>query len=713
MTPRPEQPSPAEPTALWVVPVADLAGVARHVLDVARAGLPGWRLVVTAPEGPLLERLRESGTTVVPLPLEFGAGAATRALRATVERLCPQIVHSHLAKADFLAAMATAGLPAKLVSTEHHISPDRYMFHPNHAEARLMEAAHRLRLTRFSRVIAVSASTKRDMTDRWKTRTPITVVLNGVDRPDPAPEREPGLRFLSLTRLSAEKNVDMTLRVFALIAAKHPEARLTVAGQGPERPRLRMLAGKLGIFEAVDFPGFVDAGEAMAGHDVILQPSRSDNCSYTLLDAVARGMGVAASPTGGNPEILPMRCIAALDDDAGFARVAVKQGLDVSARPVLGPQVPTIGQMAQQIVGEYDAAMGLDARPPGPARQARQAPPVEQSDAPAVDVSRAGGAPAAAARPEGPEVSVVIPYFKAAEWLPFQLDALTHQAGPPPFEVIVADNEGSAELPRVTARFQESLNIRIVEATARRGASFARNRGADASAGRFLAFCDADDVAGPQWVRAIAEALRAEDCLLGGPSRMDRLNEPYQWRTFTGSDVTWRGAEPLPDMPAHFGYLPFVGSCNMAMRRDSFLALGGFDEALTLAAEDTDLSWRALERGMPLHVDADASFDYRLRTTPSGILRQRVAYGRGHLALWQRSRSLGRPMSGMSLRWTLTRTAALPIEALHLITADEAGRYVFAAHAGDLIGNLWGQWDQRVRPRLRDLLPQPLQRAAS
>ena len=39
------------PTALWVVPVSDLAGVARHVLDVARSGIPGWRLVVPGPAG--------------------------------------------------------------------------------------------------------------------------------------------------------------------------------------------------------------------------------------------------------------------------------------------------------------------------------------------------------------------------------------------------------------------------------------------------------------------------------------------------------------------------------------------------------------------------------------------------------------------------------------------------------------------------------------
>ena len=53
------------PTALWVVPVPDFGGVARHVVDMARAGLPGFNLVVFAPEGKLTSRLEELGVTVI------------------------------------------------------------------------------------------------------------------------------------------------------------------------------------------------------------------------------------------------------------------------------------------------------------------------------------------------------------------------------------------------------------------------------------------------------------------------------------------------------------------------------------------------------------------------------------------------------------------------------------------------------------------------
>ncbi|MHA6523078.1 glycosyltransferase [Tessaracoccus sp. G1721] len=353
----------SEPTVLWVTPVSNLAGVARHILDVARVGLPGWRLVVTAPEGPLLERLRELDCPVIPLSVDgVSTAKSVAALRQTLKRLRPAVAHSHLAKADILLALAAVGLPVTLVTTEHCIPHDRFMYNTSLPGALAMETVHRLRLTRVAQALAVSEATKRDMLRHWPTKTPIAVVLNGVDRPTDQPMRRPGLRMLSLTRLSPEKNLEMTLRVFALVVGLHPDATLTLAGTGPDEDRLRGLAASLGIADTVSFPGFVDPGLAMESHDVVLQPSRSDNLSYTLLDAVARGLGVAASPVGGNPEILPTRCIAELDDDAGMARIAIEQGLHPELRPSLPDAVPTVRGMACQVSHFYDllAPSGID-----------------------------------------------------------------------------------------------------------------------------------------------------------------------------------------------------------------------------------------------------------------------------------------------------------------------------------------------------------------
>ncbi|MGA4507741.1 glycosyltransferase family 4 protein [Propionibacteriaceae bacterium G1746] len=352
------------PHALWIVPVSNLAGVARHVIDVAHAGLPGWTLTVAAPEGPLLDELRALGATPIPLAIEPGVPVrrAVAALRHAVHDVRPTLVHTHLARADLLAAMAAPGTATgahpKLVSTEHHIPPNRYMFHKTWARAKTMETIHHWRLKRFHGLVAVSESTKQDMLTYWRPGREVTVIHNGVDRPANPPRREPGYRFLSLARLSPEKNIEMTLRAFSRIVRDVPQARLTVAGTGDHQWVLKRLAAALRIDEAVSFPGFVDANEALASHDVVLQPSLSDNFSYTLLDAMAHGLGVAASPIGGNPEMLPERCIADFDDVPGFAEIAIEQAELVDRRPTLPDSVPTVAQMCARITAKYAQVLG-------------------------------------------------------------------------------------------------------------------------------------------------------------------------------------------------------------------------------------------------------------------------------------------------------------------------------------------------------------------
>jgi glycogen(starch) synthase len=138
-------------TALWVVPVANLAGVARHVLDVAGAGIPGWRLVVLCPDGPLAERLTAGGTAVV--TGEFGPDAGFRAsfrtLQRTVRGLNPDVVHSHLSYADVVAAAVLAtDRRTRLVTTEHGIAADDLVYHGSAWKARVKAALHTVRLRR-------------------------------------------------------------------------------------------------------------------------------------------------------------------------------------------------------------------------------------------------------------------------------------------------------------------------------------------------------------------------------------------------------------------------------------------------------------------------------------------------------------------------------------------------------------------------------------
>lgn len=354
----------APPTALWAIPVGELGGVARHVLDVARVGLPGWRLVVLAPEGPLADRLRTLGTAVVTGPFGPAAGAvaSARTLHATVRTLRPTVVHSHLSYADVIAAAVLAFQPSvKLVTTEHGIAADDLVYHGSKIKARIKALLHAVRLKRADAIIAVSRATRDAMVAKWRPVKRVTVIPNGVDveavRESVDSLRtgklEGGPRILSLSRLSAEKRIPDLMRAFALLQGGHPTAKLTVAGEGPLRGELEQLAGRLGIDSSVEFPGFIDAAKAMANADVLVQLSVWENCSYTLLDAVSAGLGVVVTPVGGNPEIVGTANLVEADHHQAIASSVVEQWQHPSSRPNIPEQWPSLVKMAQETAAVY------------------------------------------------------------------------------------------------------------------------------------------------------------------------------------------------------------------------------------------------------------------------------------------------------------------------------------------------------------------------
>lgn len=312
------------PVALHCVPVPGLGGVARHISDIAEAGLPGYRLVVLCPPGALSARLKELGAEV--LEANFGTDAglmvSLRTLTSIIENLQPAIVHSHLAYADVVAAIAVNRLKARrvlhrsthlpqLFTTEHGIAGDDTVYHGSFWRSRLMQTVHRARLWGTDGALAVSQSTADQMRRQWGARK-VGVLTNGIDllgitqavashRVVPASHQ---LRVLSLSRLAPEKGLDVLIDAFSLLQQQVPGASLEIAGEGELLPQLQQQVKKLGLEESVSFPGFVDSLAAMGRSDVLVQLSVWENCSYTLLDAKAAGLKVIATAVGGNLEIL-------------------------------------------------------------------------------------------------------------------------------------------------------------------------------------------------------------------------------------------------------------------------------------------------------------------------------------------------------------------------------------------------------------------------
>lgn len=227
------------------------------------------------------------------------------------------------------------------------------------------------------------------------------------------------------------------------------------------------------------------------------------------------------------------------------------------------------------------------------------------------------------------DLSVVIAAYDAADTLPAQLTALAGQRASCSWEVVLADNgsrDGTVDVARRHADLLPAL--RVVDASARRGAAAARNMGAQAARGRRLAFCDADDVVADGWVQSMFEALTRHE-FVAGRFEGARLNtaEVLESRVLPQSE----GLQESALLPG----LRHAGAGNLGVRADLFRRVGGFDETLR-CLEDTDLCWRIELSGVPLAYADAAVVHVRLRDGLRATVRQGFAYGAGERRLARR-----------------------------------------------------------------------------
>jgi O-methyltransferase len=134
------------------------------------------------------------------------------------------------------------------------------------------------------------------------------VIRNGVALPaDAAPPDARRQRIVIVANLIAYKGHEVGLAAFAQVRATWPEmeARLQLAGSGPEEGLLRARARELGIDRDVEFLGSVaDVPTLLAGCSFTVLPSLSEGMPNAVLESLAHGRAVVASAVGGVPEIL-------------------------------------------------------------------------------------------------------------------------------------------------------------------------------------------------------------------------------------------------------------------------------------------------------------------------------------------------------------------------------------------------------------------------
>jgi glycosyltransferase involved in cell wall biosynthesis len=134
----------------------------------------------------------------------------------------------------------------------------------------------------------------------------VQVIHNGIDLErfaftGPAP----GGPVVAVARLHPEKGVDTLVQAASIASRRNPDLRIEVAGDGPFRPELQQMIAELGLMGNLSLLGAVrDVPSLLARAGLFVLPSRSEGVSLSLLEAMARGLPVAATQVGGTPEVV-------------------------------------------------------------------------------------------------------------------------------------------------------------------------------------------------------------------------------------------------------------------------------------------------------------------------------------------------------------------------------------------------------------------------
>ena len=158
----------------------------------------------------------------------------------------------------------------------------------------------------------------------------VQVIPNGVDceyfKPGSKSDHPP-LTLLSVGRLHPQKNVACMLEILLAIRTQFDiPATARVIGDGPERRNLEKFARRHDLGGAVSFEGWLPRTEVAAAYrsaTVLVQPSRYEGMSNTILEALASGLPVVASRIPENMELIePERNGLLFDPNEEVSKIA-------------------------------------------------------------------------------------------------------------------------------------------------------------------------------------------------------------------------------------------------------------------------------------------------------------------------------------------------------------------------------------------------------
>ena len=220
----------------------------------------------------------------------------------------PDLVHAH---SSLLLGVPTGKVSARrslpLVITEHQST----------VALATLTASQREHIRQAVAMARATVSVSQDLAERIgaiSQSRDIRVIPNMVDtgfffpRSDlPMEPASSGYKILCVAWLVAGKRLNILLQAFAKAFKNNDDVYLEIGGRGPELGKLRTLAARLGIGRRVLFLGELNRDQVrtqMGGANLFVLPSAYETFGVVLIEAIASGLPVIGTSTGGQKEII-------------------------------------------------------------------------------------------------------------------------------------------------------------------------------------------------------------------------------------------------------------------------------------------------------------------------------------------------------------------------------------------------------------------------
>lgn len=276
-------------------------------------------------------------------------------VRRIVKKISPDVIHTHLMALPY-TLYAVMGCHAKRYHTVHNVAEKE-------AEG-LMRVFSKLAYRFFGFTpIAISPYCRKTIADLYHiSEDRIPTIANGVDTSRfackiPYKDRmTTPFTILSTGRMEAQKRHDLMITTFAEFHQRHPNSRLILLGDGPNRPQLEEHIRALSLSDAVLLPGIVSDVENYLNHaHLYLQTSQWEGLPLSVLEAMSCGLPVVATKAGGTVDILPASAgyLVEVGDQNGIVHALETLSDDPALRARLS-------ESAIQVAQEYDSSRCID-----------------------------------------------------------------------------------------------------------------------------------------------------------------------------------------------------------------------------------------------------------------------------------------------------------------------------------------------------------------